>query len=127
MWCLPFLVAGHVQSTAHPQALVQQGGMTECECCQAQLSLIQKYCVECHGGKKVKAKLDFTKIVTDRDVDEAFELWEDVVDVLKHGDMPPEEKPQPSKAERAASSTSSVLNCPGEESRMRNLSAPSSQ
>ena len=46
MWCLPFLVAGHVQSTAHQQALVQQGGVTDCECCQAQLSLIQNYCDE---------------------------------------------------------------------------------
>ena len=46
--------------------------------------LLTKYCIDCHGGKKVKGKVDFTKITTAADIEKRFELWENVVDVLKH-------------------------------------------
>ena len=58
------------------------------------------YCLECHGGDKVKGKVDFSGIRTEGDVDSHFDLWEVVADVLKAGDMPPEDETQPSAAER---------------------------
>ena len=62
--------------------------------------LLMQYCIDCHGGKKVKGEVDFTKIKTGKDVADAFELWEKVTGVIKHKDMPPEDEKQPTDAQR---------------------------
>jgi len=62
--------------------------------------LLMQYCIDCHGGEKVKGKVDFTKIETGKDVADAFELWEKVTGVIKHKDMPPEDEEQPTDAQR---------------------------
>ena len=56
---------------------------------------IDRYCLDCHGGEKVKGEIDFTLI--QRDVDSHFESWENVVERLKEKDMPPEDEAQPSQ------------------------------
>jgi hypothetical protein len=69
--------------------------------------VLTKYCINCHGKivkgkKKVKGKVDYTKIKSGKDVADAFEVWEKMNAVIKHKDMPPEdEKQQPTDAERA--------------------------
>ena len=64
---------------------------------------LDRYCIDCHGGEKVKGKVDYSKIQTATDVDAQFELWETVIDVLKHQEMPPEEeKLQPTESEAKA-------------------------
>jgi hypothetical protein len=40
--------------------------------------ILQKYCVNCHGGDKVKGEVDFTLIKNEADVLSHFELWETV-------------------------------------------------
>ncbi len=60
---------------------------------------INKYCHDCHGGKKVKGKVDFTKITTAQELDASFELWESVVDLLMEGEMPPDAAKQPPAGE----------------------------
>jgi hypothetical protein len=62
---------------------------------------LTKYCFECHGGKKVKGKVNFVKVKTTADVMAKFETWEEAVDLLKHNEMPPEKQAQPTQAERA--------------------------
>jgi hypothetical protein len=62
--------------------------------------VLLKYCIDCHGGKKVKGKVDFTKIKSGKDVADAFELWEKVSEVIRHQDMPPEDEMQPTEAQR---------------------------
>ncbi|MED5585761.1 MAG: DUF1592 domain-containing protein [Verrucomicrobiota bacterium] len=62
--------------------------------------LLLKYCIDCHGGKKVKGEVDFTKIKSGKDVADAFELWEKVSEVIRHKDMPPEDEEQPTDAQR---------------------------
>ena len=62
--------------------------------------LLLQYCIDCHGGKKVKGKVDFTKIKGGNDVADAFELWEKVSEVIRHKDMPPEDEAQPTDAQR---------------------------
>jgi len=54
--------------------------------------ILEKNCLECHGGKKVKGKVDFSEILTEKDADANFELWETVVEVIEAGEMPPENK-----------------------------------
>ncbi len=61
--------------------------------------LLLQYCIDCHGGKKVKGEVDFTKIKSGRDVADAFELWEKVSEVIRHKDMPPEDEAQPTDAQ----------------------------
>ena len=57
---------------------------------------LNRYCTDCHGEKKQKAevRLDDFKAIDGP-------LWSDIYDQLLHGDMPPEDEPQPSKEERA--------------------------
>ena len=61
---------------------------------------LERHCIECHGGKKVKAKLDFTKIKTKEDIDKHFELWEEALELIHDGEMPPEERKQPNDLEK---------------------------
>ncbi|MGY8654324.1 MAG: DUF1592 domain-containing protein [Verrucomicrobiia bacterium] len=54
------------------------------------------YCLECHGGgKKVKGKVDFTKIKTQADLDAHFETWETAIELMREGEMPPDAAKQP--------------------------------
>lgn len=58
--------------------------------------VLQKYCMQCHGGAKPRAGFDVSKLndQTDR------KTWEKVIRALHAREMPPEDKPQPSAAER---------------------------
>jgi len=56
---------------------------------------LDQYCLKCHGGEKVKGKVDFSKFETEDDATAQYELWETVVDVLEFQEMPPEDEPQP--------------------------------
>lgn len=62
--------------------------------------LLQKYCVSCHGEEKQKAKLRFDTIDPDIVTGEHFGKWEDVREAFNTGEMPPEDEPQPTDAER---------------------------
>lgn len=62
--------------------------------------ILERSCVKCHGGEKLKGKVDFSKILTEQDADAQFELWETVVEVLEAKEMPPEDEPQLSDAEK---------------------------
>ncbi len=56
--------------------------------------LLVKFCVECHSGDKPKGELDFSKIETDQDAVQRFDVWESAIDLVKEGEMPPEDAPQ---------------------------------
>lgn len=62
--------------------------------------VLERHCLECHGGKKVKGEVDFSIFETRDQALNAFELWAKVGDVVAHGEMPPEDHPQPNEAER---------------------------
>jgi hypothetical protein len=61
-------------------------------------AFLDQNCIRCHGGEKVKGKVDFTKA----DLGANSELWEKVADVLEHEEMPPEDEKQPTAEERTA-------------------------
>ena len=62
--------------------------------------VLQSHCVNCHGPQKQKAKINFAtergleQLVADRD------LWFRVVEKVEAGEMPPEDEPKLSAAER---------------------------
>lgn len=62
--------------------------------------ILDRSCLKCHGGEKVKGKVDFSRIKTDADADSQFELWETVAEMITEGEMPPEDEPQLSEAEK---------------------------
>ena len=61
---------------------------------------LQNYCLKCHSGDEAEG--DMTPIrfqVSLDDVMADLDSWSNVLDVLDHGDMPPEDEKQPSAAE----------------------------
>lgn len=106
MKLLSSLLLGTTVSTvsAAPQA-------TELDSEQLQ-PFLQSYCIECHGPDKQKGQIRFDQTdwkITDNDT---AQRWQDVLDQLNGGDMPPEDEKQPTHAEMAAaldSITGSVL------------------
>ena len=63
--------------------------------------LINLYCIKCHGTVKSKGEIalhTLGDLSNGRDI----EQWELVLDMLESSEMPPEEEPQPSPADRQA-------------------------
>ncbi len=61
---------------------------------------LEMHCVGCHGGKKPKAELPLDQFVKHADVDSDRDSWQAVFDMVSGHEMPPEDRPQPSAAER---------------------------
>ena len=71
---------------------------------QAELpeTFLKQYCYKCHGPDKQKAKRRFDTLpATIRDLRQQ-EQWQEIVDQLNLGEMPPEDAKQPSQAARLA-------------------------
>ena len=65
-------------------------------------SFFKTYCIKCHGPNKSKGELTLHTLDGDLASGQGLERWEDVLDALKLGEMPPEGETQPSDAERQA-------------------------
>ena len=63
--------------------------------------LFAKSCVKCHGGEKTKGKVNLKEIGSAAQLLAKPDLLKELVDVVDARDMPPEDEPQPSEAERA--------------------------
>jgi hypothetical protein len=62
-------------------------------------SFIEKNCVKCHGPEKQKGKLRLDELPLELSNDSIAAHWQDVLDTLNAGDMPPKEEEQPTKKE----------------------------
>lgn len=62
--------------------------------------LLHQYCFECHDERKAKGKIRLDTIDPDLPNGEHTGVWEDVLEQLKTGEMPPEDEKQPTLAER---------------------------
>jgi len=60
---------------------------------------IKAHCVRCHGEEKQKGGRRFDSLSSDFTSTEAFEMWQEILDAINLGDMPPEDEPQASVAE----------------------------
>src|SRR5437667_11813605 len=61
--------------------------------------LLTRYCYDCHGEKK-KGDLDLRLYTDEKAVGGARQIFEKVLKNLQAHEMPPEDKPQPTAAER---------------------------
>lgn len=62
--------------------------------------LLAKYCSECHRGEQPKGGLAFETFRDERAALNRRDAWQRVAENLTAGAMPPDDKPQPSDAER---------------------------
>ena len=60
-----------------------------------------KNCVKCHGGEKVKGKVNLKEIANDKQFLANPELIKELIEVIDAADMPPEEEPRLTEAQRA--------------------------
>lgn len=65
-------------------------------------AFLETYCLDCHDDFERKGEISLEAPDIDWDSHEALELWERVINALNTGEMPPQEKRQPSSSERAA-------------------------
>jgi hypothetical protein len=63
--------------------------------------LVQRYCIQCHGGDEVEAGVDFSRHETILDVLRDRTMWMDALEQIQNGNMPPQENDvaQPTEAE----------------------------
>ena len=63
--------------------------------------LLAEYCFACHGNGKKKGDVTLDEWPDDAAAVHDFATWQRVLKMVQTGEMPPENKPQPSPAERA--------------------------
>ena len=62
--------------------------------------------MKCHGKKKARGELDFSKYTESRHVAADFRRWSHVIEFIRKEEMPPEDEPQPTLEERKAATQS---------------------
>ena len=75
------------------------------------LPYVQTYCVHCHGKREPKGDLDLTRYATSSDVAASFRRWNNVIEFIRDGEMPPEDAKQPTIDEnsRVVSNVEAIL------------------
>ncbi|MFO0876946.1 MAG: DUF1592 domain-containing protein [Gemmataceae bacterium] len=63
------------------------------------VAFIQKHCVQCHGEKVKRADLALHTFRDDLSVVQQRKLWQNVLNAVKSGEMPPPARPRPALAE----------------------------
>jgi len=63
---------------------------------------LEQHCVSCHGPKKEKGGVRFDSIGTASQKPEFAQHWQEAREQLLNGEMPPEDEPQPSVAQKQA-------------------------
>src|SRR4051812_23235812 len=61
--------------------------------------LLAKYCFDCHGESKPKADLNLKSVADETAILKDRKLWGRLVEYVEAGEMPPEDRPQPTEAE----------------------------
>jgi hypothetical protein len=62
---------------------------------------LQTYCVQCHGPEEQNGQVRFDQVSWTITRNDEAQRWQDVLDVLNGGDMPPEDAKQPESEELA--------------------------
>ena len=62
--------------------------------------LLGKYCLDCHSAKTKKGSLDLERFTKVEDVQKDVKPWQEMIEQLAAGEMPPQGKPQPSETRK---------------------------
>lgn len=66
---------------------------------KAGIAFLKKHCLECHSGDKPKAELSLAGFIDNASVVKKRKTWESVLKMVEAGEMPPDDKPQPTAQE----------------------------
>ena len=61
----------------------------------------QQHCIRCHGPKEQEGQVRFDQVLWEIKNNDSAQRWQDLLDILNAGDMPPEDEPQPEPEELA--------------------------
>jgi len=67
---------------------------------EAGVPFLERHCVSCHGKDRQKGDFALHEFRDDISVLRARKRWREVIEQVRSGDMPPDDKPQPSKEEK---------------------------
>lgn len=67
---------------------------------QAVRPFLQRYCLECHSTKHKKGSLDLERFQTVAVVRQDIKRWQQILEMVEGGEMPPADKLQPSAKEK---------------------------
>ncbi len=62
--------------------------------------VVKEFCLSCHSTEKHKGDLDLERFLSLNEVKKHPKVWQQVIEQLSLGEMPPKEKPQPTSAQR---------------------------
>jgi hypothetical protein len=62
--------------------------------------VVKEFCLGCHSTEKHKGDLDLERFSSVAEVKRHPKVWQQVIEQLSLGEMPPKEKPQPTPAQR---------------------------
>ena len=62
--------------------------------------LVARYCLDCHSEKEQKGELDLERFASVDRVRKDLKPWALLIEQLEAGEMPPKDKPQPTREER---------------------------
>ena len=62
----------------------------------------EEHCIRCHGPEKSKGQISLHTLDGDLSSGRELERWEDVLEMLESGEMPPEDEAQPNQTDRSA-------------------------
>ncbi len=62
--------------------------------------LLTKYCLDCHSTKAKKGSLDLERFAGVTDIRKDLKPWQQLIEQMEAGEMPPKDKPQPTAAEK---------------------------
>ncbi len=62
--------------------------------------LLTKYCLDCHSTKLKKGSLDLERFAGVADIRKDLKPWQQLIEQIEAGEMPPKEKPQPTADEK---------------------------
>ena len=60
---------------------------------------LKAHCIRCHGAERAKAGFRVDQLPTDFHAPKAADLWNEVMDKINLGEMPPADEPQPKPTE----------------------------
>src|SRR5437660_4839678 len=63
---------------------------------------LKKHCYHCHGNDKRRGDIALDVFADHESVQRGRKTWQKAIEMVRSGDMPPEERPRPEPAEAAA-------------------------
>jgi mono/diheme cytochrome c family protein len=86
-------------SGAPPESAAAAKGTAAVSFTKDVVPFLTKHCYACHGNGKKRAGLELDKYANEEAVQKDRNVWENVLHMLRSGEMPPKERPRPAPAE----------------------------